>query len=46
MRAILQHHFNSLHVMTRLTRLGLSRPRARALARRWEALAHPWLYQS
>ncbi|HTX53089.1 MAG TPA: hypothetical protein VMD08_06750 [Candidatus Baltobacteraceae bacterium] len=44
MRTIVQHHFNSLHVMARLTRLGVSRPRARAWARKWESLVHPWLY--
>ena len=44
MRTILQHHLNSLHVMARLTRLGVSQSHARAWARRWESLAHPWLY--
>ncbi len=45
MRTILQHHLDSLHVMARLTRLGVSRPRARAWARRSESLAHLWLYR-
>lgn len=44
MQSFLQHHLNSLHIMARLTRLGVSRPRALGFARRWEALAHPWLY--
>ena len=46
MRAIFQHHLNSLHIMERLTRMGVPRPRALAWARRWEALAHPWLYDA
>jgi hypothetical protein len=46
MRPILQHHLNSLHIMTRLTRLGVPRGRALAWARRWETLAHPWLYDA
>jgi hypothetical protein len=41
-----QHHLNALHVLARLTRLGLSRPHALRLARRWESIAHPWLYGS
>jgi len=40
----LQHHLNALHVMTRLVRLGLPRPRALALVRWWERLVHPLLY--
>jgi hypothetical protein len=44
MRHSLQHHLNALHVMARLTRLGVSRPRALRLARGWESLAHRWLY--
>jgi hypothetical protein len=40
----LQHHLNALHVMTRLVHLGLSRPRALALARGWEWVVHPLLY--
>jgi hypothetical protein len=40
----LQHHLNALHVMARLRRLGLSRPRAIALARGWEWVVHPLLY--
>ncbi len=46
MRVILQHHLDGLHSMARLIRMGLPRPRALALARRWEALAHPWLYDA
>jgi hypothetical protein len=45
MRTILQHHLNSLHIMARLTRVGVSRPHARIWARRWESLTHPWLYR-
>jgi len=40
----LQHHLNALHVMTRLVRLGLPRPRALGLARWWEGMVHPLLY--
>jgi hypothetical protein len=40
----LQHHLNALHVMARLVRLGLPRPRALGLARRWERVIHPVLY--
>ena len=40
----LQHHLNALHVMTRLVRLGLPRPRALAIARWWERVIHPQLY--
>jgi len=40
----LQHHLNALHVMARLVRLGLPRPRALALARWWERVVHPLLY--
>jgi hypothetical protein len=40
----LQHHLNALHVMTRLVRLGLPRPRALALAGWWERAVHPLLY--
>jgi hypothetical protein len=39
-----QHHLNALHVMARLVRLGLPRPRALALARWWERVVHPLLY--
>ena len=44
-RDILWHHLNALHVLARLTDLGVPLPRARALARRWEVLAHSWLYR-
>ena len=44
MLAVLQHHLNSLHIMARLTRMGVPRRRALGWARRWESLAHPWLY--
>jgi hypothetical protein len=44
MRHHLEHHLNALHIMTRLTRLGVSRPRALMVARWWESLAHRWLY--
>ncbi|HSB72883.1 MAG TPA: hypothetical protein VLT62_26455 [Candidatus Methylomirabilis sp.] len=44
MRVILQHHLNSLHIMARLTHLGVPRHLARRLARRWEAIVHLWLY--
>lgn len=44
MRQALRHHLNALHVMARLSRLGLSRPCALVLARWWESLAHRWLY--
>ena len=44
MRQTLQHQLNSLHLMVRLTRLGLSRSRALSVARFWEMMAHPWLY--
>ena len=40
----LQHHLNALHVMARLVRVGLPRPRALALARWWEQVVHPLLY--
>ncbi len=40
----LQHHLNALHVMARLVRLGLPRPRALALAGWWERAVHPLLY--
>jgi len=40
----LQHHLNALHVMARLVRLGLPRPRAHTLARWWERVVHPLLY--
>jgi hypothetical protein len=40
----LQHQLNALHVMTRLMRLGLPRPRALGLARWWEGMVHPLLY--
>jgi hypothetical protein len=40
----LQHHLNALHVMARLVRVGLPRPRALALARWWEWVVHPLLY--
>ena len=40
----LQHHLNALHIMTRLMRFGLSRPRALTLARGWEGVVHPLLY--
>ena len=43
--AQLQHHLNSLHVMARLIALGIPRPWARTIARRWEARVHPWLYR-
>ena len=33
MRQGLEHHLNALHIMTRLTRLGVSRPRALMVAR-------------
>ena len=42
----LQHHLNALHVMARLVRLGLPRPRAHALARWWERVVHPLLYSA
>jgi len=42
----LRHHLNALHVMMLLERAGLSRRAARAVARRWERLAHPLLYAS
>jgi hypothetical protein len=43
-RSWFQHHLNSLGVMCRLTALGIPRDRARRLAARWEAVAHPGLY--
>jgi len=42
----LQHHLNALHVMARLVRFGLPRPRAHALARWWERVVHPLLYSA
>lgn len=42
----LQHHLNALHVMARLVRLGLPRPRAHALAGWWERVVHPLLYSA
>jgi hypothetical protein len=40
----LQHHLNALHVMARLVRVGIPRPRALALARWWGRVVHPLLY--
>jgi len=42
----LQHHLNALHVMARLVRFGLPRPRAHTLARWWERAVHPLLYSA
>ncbi len=44
-REILRHHLNALHVLARLTDIGMPLPRARTLVRLWEVLAHPWLYR-
>jgi hypothetical protein len=44
MRQRFTHHLNALHIMVRLTRLGVSRHRALMVARWWESLAHSWLY--
>jgi hypothetical protein len=44
MLLLLRHHLNALHVMTFLMRRGLSRAWALRLARRWERLAHAFLY--
>jgi hypothetical protein len=44
MRQRLTHHLNALHIMVRLTRLGVSRHRALMVARWWESLTHNWLY--
>lgn len=44
MRQRLTHHLNAVHIMVRLTRLGVSRSRALMVARCWESLAHSWLY--
>jgi hypothetical protein len=39
-----EHHLNALHIMARLTELGVCRPCALMVAPWWESLAHPWLY--
>ncbi len=45
-RHCLQHHLNALHVLALLTRAGLARTAALAVARWWERLVHPLLYRS
>jgi hypothetical protein len=44
MGLLLTHHLNALHIMVRLTRLGVSRPHALIVARWWESFVHSWLY--
>jgi hypothetical protein len=44
MRRWMQHHLNALHVMALLHRCGCPHPHALTIARRWETVAHPWLY--
>ena len=43
-RHFARHHFNALHVMAFLMRLGMPRSWALAIARRWERVSHRWLY--